>query len=183
MNLNEAIHLLKKNGYSLVNEYYSNPEFDDYALMVRNELMNFYDVDIEDANWVVCEENTADFMHSVWFKMKPEEAAKIIYSKITFNGNSVNKDEFRTVKITENTQRLKKNGYIVESVFDNPEYKEWYGIFHDKLLDGFVSLEIDDKFQQFLEDHKNEIQRGFLKGEPPKAFSYSILDKYLSELQ
>ena len=87
------------------------------------------------------------------------------------------------MNLEEATQLLKKNGYIVESVFDNPQYKEWYGIFHDKLLDGFVSLEIDDKFQQFLEDHKNEIQRGFLKGEPPKAFSRLILDKYLNELQ
>lgn len=87
------------------------------------------------------------------------------------------------MNLIEATQLLKKNGYIVESVFDEPQYKEWYGIFHDKLLDGFVSLEIDDKFEQFLEDHKNEIQRGFLKGEPPKAFSYSILDKYLNELR
>lgn len=176
MNLNEATQLLKKNGYILLREYYSNPEFDDYALMVRNELMYSYNVDIEEANWITTSENTADFMHSVWFKMKPEDAAKIIYSKIKFDGDSVNKDEFRNVKITENTQ-------IVESVFDEPQYKEWYGIFHDKLLDGFVSLEIDDKFQQFLEDHKNEIQRGFLMGEPPKAFSYSILDKYLNELR
>ena len=172
MNLNEAIHLLKKNGYTL-NEYYSNPEFDDYALMVRNALMDF-DVDIEDANWIVDEDNTADFMHSVWFKMKPNDAAQIIYSKIKFDGGSVNKDEFRTVTITENT--------IVESVFDDSKYKEWSGIFHSKLLDAFVSLGIEDKLEQFLEDHKNEIQRGFLMGEPPKAYSRSILDKYLNEL-
>jgi len=81
------------------------------------------------------------------------------------------------MNLNEATQLLKKNGYIVESVFDEAKYKEWYGIFHDKLLDAFVSLEIDDKFQQFLEDHKNEIQRGFLMGELPKAFSRSILDK------
>ena len=87
------------------------------------------------------------------------------------------------MNLNEATQLLRKNGYIVESVFDNPEYKEWYGIFHDKLLDAFVSLEIDDKFQQFLEDHKNEIQRGFLMGEPPKAYSRSILDNYSNELQ
>lgn len=98
MNLNEAKQILKKNGYSLVNEYYSNPEFDDYALMVRNALTDFYDVDIEDANWIVDENNTADFMHSVWFKMKPAEAAQIIYSKIKFDSNSVNKDEFRQVR-------------------------------------------------------------------------------------
>lgn len=84
--------------------------------------------------------------------------------------------------LNEATLLLKKNGYIVESVFDEPKYKEWYGIFRNKLLDAFVSMEIDDKFQQFLEDHKNEIQRGFLMGEPPKAFSRSILDKYLNEL-
>lgn len=86
------------------------------------------------------------------------------------------------MNLIEATQLLKKNGYIVESVFDEPQYKEWYRIFHDKLLDAFVSMEIDDKFQQFLEDHKNEIQRGFLMGELPKAFSRSILDKYLNEL-
>ena len=175
MNLKEATQLLKKNGYTLLREYYSKPEFDDYALMVRNALMDFYDVDIEDANWIVDEDNTADFMHSVWFKMKPKDAAQIIHSKIKFDGNSVNKDEFRNIKITENTQ-------IVESVFDEAKYKEWYSIFRNKLLDAFVSMEIDDKFQQFLEDHKNEIQRGFLMGEPPKAFSRSILDKYLNEL-
>jgi hypothetical protein len=121
MNLNEAKQLLKKNGYSLVNEYYSNPEFDDYALMVRNALTDFYDVDIEDANWIVDSDNTADFMHSVWFEMKPKDAAQIIYSKITFNGNSVNKDEFRTVKITENTQRLKKNGHNIMSERREPD--------------------------------------------------------------
>ena len=87
------------------------------------------------------------------------------------------------MNLNEATQLLKKNGYIVESVFDEPEYKDWYGTFYNKLLDGFVSLEIDDKFKQFLEDHKNEIQRGFLMGKPPKAFSYSILDKYLNELK
>ena len=48
------------------------------------------------------------------------------------------------MNLNEATQLLRKNGYIVESVFDNPEYKEWYGIFHDKLLDAFVSLEICD---------------------------------------
>jgi hypothetical protein len=86
------------------------------------------------------------------------------------------------MNLNEATQLLKKNGYIVESVFDEAKYKEWYGIFRNKLLDAFVSMEIDDKFQQFLEDHKNEIQRGFLMGELPKAFSRSILDKYLNEL-
>ena len=103
---NLCVKFAAKNGVlgesTMVNEYYSNPEFDDYALMVRNELMNFYDVDIEDANWIVCEKNTADFMHSVWFKMKPEDAAQIIYSKIKFDGDAVNKDEFKDVKITEN---------------------------------------------------------------------------------
>jgi hypothetical protein len=103
---NLCVRFAKKNGVlgesTMVNEYYSNPEFDDYALMIRNELMNFYDVDIEDANWVVCEENTADFMHSVWFKMKPEEAAQIIYSKIKFDGDAVNKDEFKKVNLKEN---------------------------------------------------------------------------------
>lgn len=87
------------------------------------------------------------------------------------------------MNLNEATQLLKKNGYIVESVFDEPQYKEWYGIFYSKLLDSFISLEIDDKFYQFLEDHKNEIQRGFLMEEPPKAFSRSILDKYLDELR
>lgn len=182
MNLDEAKQLLKKNGYTLINEYYTNPEFDDYALMVRNALMDF-DVDIEDANWIVDEDNTAEFMHSVWFKMKPKDAAQIIYSKIKFDGNSVNKDEFRTITITENTRFLKKNGYIVESVFDEEKFKDWYGTFKSKLMDCFYSQNVDDKLEQFLEDHKNEIQRGFLMDEPPKAFSYSIFNKYLNELQ
>ena len=86
------------------------------------------------------------------------------------------------MNLNEAKQLLKKNGYIVESVFDDPKYKEWSGIFRSKLLDAFVSLGIEDKLEQFLEDHKNEIQRGFLMGEPPKAYSRSILDKYLNEL-
>lgn len=49
---NLCVKFATKNGVlgesTMVNEYYSNPEFDDYALDVRNELMNFYDVDIED---------------------------------------------------------------------------------------------------------------------------------------
>lgn len=87
------------------------------------------------------------------------------------------------MNLNEATQILKENGYIVESVFDEPQYKEWYGIFHNKLLDAFDSLEISDKFQQFLVDHKNEIQRGFLMDEPPKAYSRLIFRKYLDELQ
>lgn len=85
----------------ILKEYYSNPEFDDYALQVRNELMYFYDVDIEDANWVVCEENTANFMHSVWFKMNPEECAKKIADKLTINDGSVDKDAYSNIIITE----------------------------------------------------------------------------------
>lgn len=86
------------------------------------------------------------------------------------------------MNLTEAKQLLKKNGYIVESVFDDAKYKEWYGIFRNKLLDAFVSLGVEDKLQEFLDDHKNEIQRGFLMGEPPKAYSRSIIDKYSNEL-
>ena len=78
------------------------------------------------------------------------------------------------MNINEAKQLLKKNGYIVESVFDEAKYKEWYGIFRNKLLDAFVSLGVEDKLQQFLEDHM---------GEPPKAYSRSILDNYSNELQ
>lgn len=85
----------------ILKEYYSNPEFDDYALQVRNELMYSYDVDIEDANYVTTSENTADFMHSVWFKMNPEECAKIIANKLIINNRHIDRDAYSKAVINE----------------------------------------------------------------------------------
>lgn len=86
--------------HKTLNEYYSNQEFDDYARGVRNHLVYEYGVDMEDANYITTSENTADFMHSVWFKMKPEDCADMIVDKLIINDGSVDKDAYDSVVLT-----------------------------------------------------------------------------------
>ena len=116
---NLCVKFAAKNGVlgesTMVNEYYSNPEFDDYALMVRNALMRTYDVDIEDANWVVDEENTADYMHSVWFEMKPEVCADNIVKNLIISDGYVDKDAYRKVVLVQRPKyRLGESTMLTE---------------------------------------------------------------------
>ena len=83
------------------------------------------------------------------------------------------------MNLNEAKQLLKKNGYIVEAVDDEQAYSDWEAAVKDKLWDLCIGNDISEEvFEEFLNDHADEIQCGYFWDETPKEYARTLFSKY-----